>query len=179
MPRLVLNSFRKGSYAWQRFQLDGQHLDTHPVLLNFRGFNCQAGRRSDWTLNGQCMRAGIHCWALSPPGGLMSTNLSALVAPFVTSVVLGKDVVPRVSVANLGRLIDQMVRASLTFWLEIVCGCCLGYCPGLGAPTLFSRAAFLAVHEACLCGDIFSLSWPRGKMMAGAAHAVRQRWLTR
>ena len=41
----------------------------------------------------------------------MSTNLAALVAPFVTSVVLGKDVVPRVSVANLGRLIDQMVRA--------------------------------------------------------------------
>ncbi len=55
--------------------------------------------------------AGVHCWALSPPGGLMSTNLSRLVEPFVTSVVVGKDVVPRVSVVNLGRLIDQMVRA--------------------------------------------------------------------
>lgn len=42
----------------------------------------------------------------------MSTNLSRLVEPFVTSVVVGKDVVPRVSVVNLGRLIDQMVRAS-------------------------------------------------------------------
>ncbi len=41
----------------------------------------------------------------------MSTNLSRLVEPFVTSVVVGKDVVPRVSVVNLGRLIDQMVRA--------------------------------------------------------------------
>ncbi len=40
----------------------------------------------------------------------MSTNLSRLVQPFVTSVIVGKDVVPRVSVVNLGRLIDQMVR---------------------------------------------------------------------
>jgi hypothetical protein len=39
----------------------------------------------------------------------MSTNLSRLAQPFVTSVVVGKDVVPRVSVVNLGRLIDQMV----------------------------------------------------------------------
>lgn len=41
----------------------------------------------------------------------MSTNLSRLVQPFVTSVVVGKDVVPRVSVVNLGRLIDQMVSS--------------------------------------------------------------------
>jgi hypothetical protein len=40
----------------------------------------------------------------------MSTNLSRLVQSFVTSVVVGKDVVPRVSVVNLGRLIDQMVN---------------------------------------------------------------------
>jgi hypothetical protein len=45
----------------------------------------------------------------------MSTNLSRIVEPFVTSVVVGKDVVPRVSVVNLGRLIDQMVRPELHF----------------------------------------------------------------
>ena len=39
----------------------------------------------------------------------MSTNLSHAVQRFVTSVIVGKDVVPRVSVVNLGRLIDQMV----------------------------------------------------------------------
>ena len=39
----------------------------------------------------------------------MSTNLSRAVQRFVTSVIVGKDVVPRVSVVNLGRLIDQMV----------------------------------------------------------------------
>lgn len=41
----------------------------------------------------------------------MSTNLSRLVEPFVMSVVVGKDVVPRASVVNLGRLIDEMVTA--------------------------------------------------------------------
>ena len=40
----------------------------------------------------------------------MSKNLSKAVEPFVTSVVVGKDVVPRLSVVNIGRLIDQMVR---------------------------------------------------------------------
>lgn len=39
----------------------------------------------------------------------MSRNLSRAVEPFVTSVVVGKDVVPRMSVVNIGRLIDQMV----------------------------------------------------------------------
>ena len=64
--------------------------------------------------------AGIQCWALSPPGGLMSTNLARLVEPFVTSVVLGKDVVPRSSVANLGRLIDQMVQSPFSIALSLV-----------------------------------------------------------
>ena len=39
----------------------------------------------------------------------MSKNLSRAVQPFVTSVVCGKDVVPRLSIVNVGRLIDQMV----------------------------------------------------------------------
>ena len=46
----------------------------------------------------------------------MSTNLSRLVQPFVTSVIVGKDVVPRVSVVNLGRLIDQMVSPGHHPW---------------------------------------------------------------
>ena len=53
--------------------------------------------------------ADVKCLAFSPPGGLMSKNLSRAVEPFVTSVVVGKDVVPRLSVVNIGRLIDQMV----------------------------------------------------------------------
>ena len=61
-----------------------------------------------------CMLAAdVKCLAFSPPGGLMSKNLSRAVEPFVTSVVVGKDVVPRLSVVNIGRLIDQMVSPVL------------------------------------------------------------------
>ena len=59
-----------------------------------------------------CTCAGVRCWSFCPPGGLLSTNLSAAVAPFVTSVVVGKDVVPRISIVNLGRLIDEMARST-------------------------------------------------------------------
>ena len=63
----------------------------------------------------------------------MSTNLARLVEPFVTSVVLGKDVVPRSSVANLGRLIDQMVRAQKPSpCLGLVQSRSLGSTPKLG-----------------------------------------------
>ena len=41
----------------------------------------------------------------------MSTPLAEAVAEFTTSVVCGKDVVPRTSVANIGRLLDDMVRS--------------------------------------------------------------------
>lgn len=49
----------------------------------------------------------------------MSRNLSRAVQPFCTSVICGKDVVPRLSVVNIGRLIDQMVRRlfnGIRFW---------------------------------------------------------------
>ena len=54
--------------------------------------------------------ADVRCYAYSPPGGLMSRNLSRIAERVVVSIVVGKDVVPRMSVVNLGRLIDQMVR---------------------------------------------------------------------
>lgn len=43
----------------------------------------------------------------------MTANLSAVVASFTTSVAVGKDVVPRMSVVNIGRLLDQIVRPPL------------------------------------------------------------------
>lgn len=33
---------------------------------------------------------GTQCWAFCPPGGLVSANLSAAMAPFCTSVIMGK-----------------------------------------------------------------------------------------
>lgn len=49
----------------------------------------------------------------------MSKNLSRVVQPFVTSVIVGKDVVPRLSVVNIGRLIDQMVNLLLSQAVQV------------------------------------------------------------
>jgi hypothetical protein len=40
----------------------------------------------------------VRCWAFCPPGGLVDARLSRAVEPFVTSVVVGKDAVSRMSV---------------------------------------------------------------------------------
>ena len=39
----------------------------------------------------------------------MSANLSHAAQGFVNCVVVGKDIVPRLSVVNIGRLIDELV----------------------------------------------------------------------
>ena len=49
-------------------------------------------------------------WAFEPPGGLVDGQLARASADCVTSVVLGKDWVPRLSVASFERLRDEMVR---------------------------------------------------------------------
>ena len=41
----------------------------------------------------------------------MSANLSHAAQGFVNCVVVGKDIVPRLSVVNIGRLIDELVRS--------------------------------------------------------------------
>ena len=53
--------------------------------------------------------AAVKCWAYSPPGGLVSKNLTKAMQPFCVSVACGKDAVPRANVANLSRLVEEMM----------------------------------------------------------------------
>ncbi|KAL6766765.1 hypothetical protein ACKKBG_A37265 [Auxenochlorella protothecoides x Auxenochlorella symbiontica] len=54
---------------------------------------------------------GLRVWAFSPPGGMATPNLSPLLEDYVTNVVIGKDVIPRLGTITFERLIDQMVVA--------------------------------------------------------------------
>ncbi len=56
------------------------------------------------------------CWAFEPPGGLVDGTLAEAAADCVTSVVLGKDWVPRLSLASFERLRDEMVRTASVLW---------------------------------------------------------------
>lgn len=42
----------------------------------------------------------LRCFAFNPPGGLLSAPLSRLARPFCTSVVVGCDIISRMSVSN-------------------------------------------------------------------------------
>ena len=44
-----------------------------------------------------------------PAGGMLSANLSSAMSDFCTSVIIGKDLVARLSVVNIGRLLDELV----------------------------------------------------------------------
>ena len=53
----------------------------------------------------------MECWAISPPGGLLSPALSAAVEPWCTAVVTGKDAVPRLSMVTARLVMDHCVYA--------------------------------------------------------------------
>ena len=58
----------------------------------------------------------------------MSANLSHAAQGFVNCVVVGKDIVPRLSVVNIGRLIDELASplasaASSAFQLNQAAAC--------------------------------------------------------
>ncbi len=56
-------------------------------------------------------RADLRCWSFCPPGGLVSKALQPALEGWCTSLVAGKDAVPRSSTNNLRRLMDEMITA--------------------------------------------------------------------
>ena len=51
----------------------------------------------------------VKCWAFAPPGGLADPNVAHAAKDFCTSVFLGKDWIPRLTVHSFERLRDEMV----------------------------------------------------------------------
>ncbi|XP_015281684.1 PREDICTED: sn1-specific diacylglycerol lipase beta [Gekko japonicus] len=52
----------------------------------------------------------LRCYAFSPPGGLLSKSLADYTKQFIVSVIVGKDVVPRLSMPNMEDLKRRIVR---------------------------------------------------------------------
>ncbi|XP_018908023.2 diacylglycerol lipase-alpha isoform X1 [Bemisia tabaci] len=72
----------------------------------------------------------LHCYSFSPPGGLLSLPAVEYTKSFITSVVLGKDVVPRIGLHQMealrADLINAIKRSKDPKWKTIVCSfvCC-------------------------------------------------------
>ncbi|KAL6772208.1 hypothetical protein ACKKBG_A29375 [Auxenochlorella protothecoides x Auxenochlorella symbiontica] len=61
----------------------------------------------------QSICPGLKCWAFSPPGGLASASVGASAKAWCTTVVCGKEWIPRLTAQSFDRLRDEMVLAAL------------------------------------------------------------------
>ncbi|XP_078096718.1 diacylglycerol lipase-beta [Mustelus asterias] len=52
----------------------------------------------------------LRCYAFSPPGGLLSKSLADYCKGFIISIVLGKDLIPRLSLGNVEDLKRRILR---------------------------------------------------------------------
>ncbi|KAM4697444.1 diacylglycerol lipase-beta [Rhinophrynus dorsalis] len=52
----------------------------------------------------------LKCYAFSPPGGLLSKDLANYSKSFITSIIVGKDLVPRLSLPNMEDLKKRILR---------------------------------------------------------------------
>ncbi|XP_029111942.1 sn1-specific diacylglycerol lipase alpha isoform X1 [Scleropages formosus] len=68
----------------------------------------------------------LHCYAYSPPGGLLSEDAMEYSKEFVTSVVLGKDLVPRIGLSQLEgfrrHLLEVLHKSDKPKWRVIMGG---------------------------------------------------------
>ncbi|KAK9802679.1 hypothetical protein WJX73_004994 [Symbiochloris irregularis] len=56
----------------------------------------------------------VRCWAFEPPGGVADPYIAEAVRGWCTSCVLGKDWIPRLTLATFERLRDEMITAAAT-----------------------------------------------------------------
>ncbi|GCC33034.1 hypothetical protein chiPu_0011500 [Chiloscyllium punctatum] len=68
----------------------------------------------------------LHCYAYSPPGGLLSSDAMEYSKEFVTSVILGKDLVPRLGLSQLEvfrrHLLEVLQKSNKPKWRIIMGG---------------------------------------------------------
>lgn len=74
--------------------------------------NVHAASAHTHTLRAQTEYPELECYAFSPPGALVSPSLASFMEEWLVSIVLGKDLVPRLSVPALHKLLLHMVPAA-------------------------------------------------------------------
>jgi sn1-specific diacylglycerol lipase len=108
---------------------------TREYRLVITGHSLGAGTASILSLLLENQHPGLACFAYSPPGGLLSLPAVELTKKFTTSVVLGKDLVPRLSLEKAHELFHTMKceadKSRTPKWLiqlRCLCTCCCCKC---------------------------------------------------
>lgn len=90
-------------------QMMRQKIEEEGWRLIVVGHSLGAGAAALISLKLRTFFPDLKCIAYSAPGGLISKNLAHAMAPFCTTVAVGKDAVPRATVATMARLMDELM----------------------------------------------------------------------
>eukprot|EP01012_Entosiphon_sulcatum_P059870 TRINITY_DN84504_c0_g1_i1.p1 TRINITY_DN84504_c0_g1~~TRINITY_DN84504_c0_g1_i1.p1 ORF type:complete len:684 (+),score=76.07 TRINITY_DN84504_c0_g1_i1:26-2053(+) len=89
-----------------------QAFQTHPgYKLVVLGHSLGAGTASCVAMKLYDSYPELRCFAYSPPGGMFSPNAAQFSRKFITSLVIGKDIVPRLGLTTLDALRKEMIAA--------------------------------------------------------------------
>uniref|UniRef100_A0AC11B740 Diacylglycerol lipase beta n=1 Tax=Ovis aries TaxID=9940 RepID=A0AC11B740_SHEEP len=101
-------------YVYRRLVNDGILSQAFSIAPEYRlvvvGHSLGAGAAALLALMLKSSHPQVRCYAFSPPRGLLSKSLYEYSKTFIVSLVLGKDVIPRLSVTNLEDLKRRILR---------------------------------------------------------------------
>ncbi|XP_016069105.1 PREDICTED: sn1-specific diacylglycerol lipase beta, partial [Miniopterus natalensis] len=102
-------------YLYRRLVNDGILSQAFSIAPDYRlvivGHSLGAGAAALLAILLRKVHPQVRCYAFSPPRGLLSKSLHEYSKDFTVSLVLGKDVIPRLSVANMEDLKKRILRA--------------------------------------------------------------------
>nr|XP_055196780.1 diacylglycerol lipase-beta isoform X2 [Nyctereutes procyonoides] len=101
-------------YVYQRLVNDGILSQAFSIAPEYQlvvvGHSLGAGAAAVLAIMLRNSYPQVRCYAFSPPRGLLSKSLYEYSKNFIVSLVLGKDVIPRLSVTNLEDLKKRILR---------------------------------------------------------------------
>ncbi|XP_060950815.1 diacylglycerol lipase-beta [Limanda limanda] len=106
--------YQAASYIYKKLVTDGILNQAFSVAPEYKlvitGHSLGAGTASLLALLLRNSFPNLQCYAFSPPGGLLSKALADYSKDFVVSVVLGRDLVPRLSIPNMEDLKRRILK---------------------------------------------------------------------
>lgn len=117
----------------EKAQLHNLERNTQTFGLVMVGHSLGAGTAAILAIIMKQKYPDLECYSYSPPGGLLSMPVVEYSKSFITSVVVGKDVVPRIGLHQMeslrADLINAITRSVDAKWKTIACSvicCCCG-----------------------------------------------------
>ncbi|XP_073447131.1 diacylglycerol lipase-beta [Aquarana catesbeiana] len=106
--------FQAASYIYRRLINDGILNQAFTIAPEYKlvivGHSLGAGAAALLAILLRSSFPTLKCYAFSPPGGLLSKALAEYSQSFIISIILGKDLVPRLSLPNMEDLKNRILR---------------------------------------------------------------------